>query len=96
MSGIEAAQLISQTVSTLKVNIISQHDSTVLRHATALPARAAVTKSQLSQDLILAIETVIAPPNLPVRKKRREMKWLRRDLLCRRDEDPIAAIVNSS
>ncbi len=97
MNGIEATQLIAQTISNVRVIIVSQNDSTVLQHVAALPAHGLVTKSQLSYDLVPAIEAAIVArkPAVPP-KKRLPKEVLRQDQSPERDGNPIAAIVHSS
>jgi len=62
LNGLEAAQLIRTEAPQSKMVILSQHEPSLMRQA-ALSAGAAayVTKSEVSRELMMAIETMIAP-----------------------------------
>ena len=60
MSGLEATRLVRTEVPRCKVIILSQHDSPqILSAAIKVGASAYVTKSQVAQELLSAIESVM-------------------------------------
>jgi DNA-binding NarL/FixJ family response regulator len=62
LNGLEAAQLIRKEAPRSKMVILSQHEPSLMREA-ALNAGASayVTKSEVSRELMMAIEEMISP-----------------------------------
>jgi DNA-binding NarL/FixJ family response regulator len=61
LNGLEAAQLIRAQTPDSKVVILSQHEPSVMRQsALAAGAAAYVTKSEVSRELLVAIEAMIS------------------------------------
>jgi len=61
LNGLEAAQLIRNEAPLSKVVILSQHEPSLMRQAAlSAGANAYVTKSEVSRELMMAIETMIA------------------------------------
>ena len=64
LNGLEAAQLIRTEAPESKMVILSQHEPSLMRQAAlSAGANAYVTKSEVSRELMMAIETMIAPGN---------------------------------
>jgi len=64
MNGLEAAELIRKQVPDSRIVILSQHEPQVVKQAAlSAGARAYVTKSQVSQELVTAIERIISSDN---------------------------------
>lgn len=64
LNGLEAAQLIRTEAPQSKMVILSQHEPSLMRQAAlSAGANAYVTKSEVSRELMMAIETMIAPGN---------------------------------
>lgn len=62
LNGLEAAQLIRTEAPQSKMVILSQHEPSLMRQAAlSAGANAYVTKSEVSRELMMAIETMIAP-----------------------------------
>jgi len=62
LNGLEAAQLIKSTAPRSKMVILSQHEPSLMRQAAlSAGASAYVTKSEVSRELMVAIETMIGP-----------------------------------
>jgi DNA-binding NarL/FixJ family response regulator len=62
LNGLEAAQLIRNEVPNSKMVILSQHEPSLMRQAAlSAGANAYVTKSEVSRELMLAIENLITP-----------------------------------
>jgi len=62
LNGLEAAQLIKSTATRSKMVILSQHEPSLMRQAAlSAGASAYVTKSEVSRELMVAIETMIGP-----------------------------------
>ncbi|HST11861.1 MAG TPA: response regulator transcription factor [Terriglobales bacterium] len=62
LNGLEAAQLIRNEAPESKMVILSQHEPSLMRQAAlSAGANAYVTKSEVSRELMMAIETMIAP-----------------------------------
>jgi DNA-binding NarL/FixJ family response regulator len=62
LNGLEAAQLIRSEAPQSKMVILSQHEPSLMRQAAlSAGADAYVTKSEVSRELMMAIETMIAP-----------------------------------
>jgi len=61
INGLEAAREIRRNVPESKVVILSQHEASLMKQsALAAGARAYVTKSEVSRELMIAIETMIS------------------------------------
>ena len=61
LNGLEAAELIREQVPNSRIVILSQHEPQILKQAAlSAGARAYVTKSEVSQELVMAIERIIA------------------------------------
>ena len=64
LNGLEAAQLIRNELPQSKMVILSQHEPSLMKQAAlSAGANAYVTKSEVSRELMMAIETMIAPGN---------------------------------
>jgi DNA-binding NarL/FixJ family response regulator len=64
MNGLEAAELIRKQIPDSRIVILSQHEPQVVKQAAlSAGARAYVTKSQVSQELVTAIERIISSDN---------------------------------
>jgi DNA-binding NarL/FixJ family response regulator len=64
LNGLEAAELIRKQVPGSRIVILSQHEPQVLKQAAlSAGARAYVTKSEVSQELVMAIEQIISSEN---------------------------------
>ena len=64
LNGLEAAQVIRTEMPQSKMVILSQHEPSLMRQAAlSAGANAYVTKSEVSRELMMAIETMIAPSN---------------------------------
>ncbi len=64
LNGLEAAQLIRTEAPQSKLVILSQHEPSLMRQAAlSAGANAYVTKSEVSRELMMTIETMIAPGN---------------------------------
>lgn len=64
LNGLEAAQVIRTEAPESKMVILSQHEPSLMRQAAlSAGANAYVTKSEVSRELMMAIETMIAPGN---------------------------------
>jgi len=64
LNGLEAAQVIRTEAPESKMVILSQHEPSLMRQAAlSAGANAYVTKSEVSRELMMAIETMIAPSN---------------------------------
>ena len=64
LNGLEAAQVIRNEAPQSKMVILSQHEPSLMRQAAlSAGANAYVTKSEVSRELMMAIETMIAPGN---------------------------------
>jgi len=64
LNGLEAAQVIRTEAPQSKMVILSQHEPSLMRQAAlSAGANAYVTKSEVSRELMMAIETMIAPGN---------------------------------
>jgi len=62
LNGLEAAQLIRNESPRSKMVILSQHEPSLMRQAAlGAGANAYVTKSEVSRELMMAIETIIEP-----------------------------------
>jgi len=62
LNGLEAAQVIRTEAPQSKMVILSQHEPSLMRQAAlSAGANAYVTKSEVSRELMMAIETMIAP-----------------------------------
>ena len=62
LNGLEAAQLIRTEAPQSKMVILSQHEPSLMKQAAlSAGANAYVTKSEVSRELMMAIETMIAP-----------------------------------
>ena len=62
LNGLEAAQVIRTEAPQSKMVILSQHEPSLMRQAAlSAGANAYVTKSEVSSELMMAIETMIAP-----------------------------------
>ncbi len=62
LNGLEAAQLIRNELPQSKMVILSQHDPSLMKQAAlSAGANAYVTKSEVSRELMMAIETMMAP-----------------------------------
>lgn len=62
LNGLEAAQLIRSEAPHSKMVILSQHEPALMRQAAlSAGASAYVTKSEVSRELMMAIETLISP-----------------------------------
>jgi DNA-binding NarL/FixJ family response regulator len=62
LNGLEAAQLIRNEAPQSKMVILSQHEPSLMKQAAlSAGANAYVTKSEVSRELMMAIETMIAP-----------------------------------
>jgi DNA-binding NarL/FixJ family response regulator len=61
LNGLEAAELIRKEVPDAKVVILSQHEPLIMKQAAlSVGARAYVTKSEVSQQLMTAIEQIVS------------------------------------
>jgi DNA-binding NarL/FixJ family response regulator len=61
MNGLEAARVIRTEAPRSKMVILSQHEPSLMRQAAlSAGARAYVTKSEVSRELMMAIETMIS------------------------------------
>jgi DNA-binding NarL/FixJ family response regulator len=61
LNGLEAAELIRKEVPDAKVVILSQHEPLIMKQAAlSAGARAYVTKSEVSQQLMTAIEQIVS------------------------------------
>ena len=64
LNGLEAAQVIRNEAPQSKMVILSQHEPSLMRQAAlSAGANAYVTKSEVSRELMVAIETMMAPGN---------------------------------
>jgi DNA-binding NarL/FixJ family response regulator len=64
LNGLEAAQVIRTEAPQSKMVILSQHEPSLMKQAAlSAGADAYVTKSEVSRELMMAIETMIAPGN---------------------------------
>jgi DNA-binding NarL/FixJ family response regulator len=64
LNGLEAAELIRKQVPDSRIVILSQHEPQVIKQAAlGAGARAYVTKSEVSQELVMAIERIISSEN---------------------------------
>lgn len=64
LNGLEAAELIRRQVPDSRIVILSQHEPQVIKQAAlSAGARAYVTKSEVSQELMMAIERIISSGN---------------------------------
>jgi DNA-binding NarL/FixJ family response regulator len=64
LNGLEAAQLIRIEAPQSKMVILSQHEPSLMKQAAlSAGANAYVTKSEVSRELMMAIETMMAPGN---------------------------------
>ena len=64
MNGLEAAQVIRTEAPRSKMVILSQHEPSLMRQAAlSAGASAYVTKSEVSRELMVAIETMISSGN---------------------------------
>ena len=64
LNGLEAAQVIRTEAPESKMVILSQHEPSLMRQAAlSAGANAYVTKSEVSRELMMAIETMMAPGN---------------------------------
>lgn len=64
LNGLEAAQVIRTEAPQSKMVILSQHEPSLMKQAAlSAGANAYVTKSEVSRELMMAIETMIAPSN---------------------------------
>jgi len=64
LNGLEAAQVIRTEAPESKMVILSQHEPSLMRQAAlSAGANAYVTKSEVSRELMMAIEMMIAPGN---------------------------------
>jgi DNA-binding NarL/FixJ family response regulator len=64
LNGLEAAQLIRNEAPQSKMVILSQHEPSLMKQAAlSAGANAYVTKSEVSRELMMAIETMMAPGN---------------------------------
>jgi DNA-binding NarL/FixJ family response regulator len=62
LNGLQAAQLIRSEAPGSKVVILSQHEPSLMRQAAlSAGANAYVTKSEVSRELMMAIESIISP-----------------------------------
>jgi DNA-binding NarL/FixJ family response regulator len=62
LNGLQAAQLIRTEAPDSKVVILSQHEPSLMRQAAlSAGANAYVTKSEVSRELMMAIESIISP-----------------------------------
>lgn len=62
LNGLEAAQLIRNEAPHSKMVILSQHEPSLMRQAAlSAGASAYVTKSEVSRELMAAIESLISP-----------------------------------
>lgn len=62
LNGLEAAVLICKQVPGSRIVILSQHEPQVIKQAAlGAGAKAYVTKSQVSQELVTAIERLMSP-----------------------------------
>ena len=62
LNGLEAAQLIRSEAPHSKMVILSQHEPSLMRQAAlSAGASAYVTKSEVSRELMMAIETLLSP-----------------------------------
>ena len=62
LNGLEAAQLIRSEAPRSKMVILSQHEPSLMRQAAlSAGASAYVTKSEVSRELMMAIENLISP-----------------------------------
>src|ERR1700756_2455814 len=62
LNGLEAAQLIRSEAPRSKMVILSQHEPSLMRQAAfCAGASAYVTKSEVSRELMMAIETLLSP-----------------------------------
>jgi len=62
LNGLEAAQLIRNEAPQSKMVILSQHEPSLMKQAAiSAGADAYVTKSEVSRELMMAIETMMAP-----------------------------------
>jgi DNA-binding NarL/FixJ family response regulator len=62
MNGLEAAREIRRNIPESKVVILSQHEAALMKQsALAAGAGAYVTKSEVSRELMSAIETITSP-----------------------------------
>jgi two-component system nitrate/nitrite response regulator NarL len=63
LNGLEAAQLIRSEAPHSKMVILSQHEPALMRQAAlSAGASAYVTKSEVSRELMMAIETLLLSP----------------------------------
>jgi DNA-binding NarL/FixJ family response regulator len=61
LNGLQAAQLIRSEAPDSKVVILSQHEPSLMRQAAlSAGANAYVTKSEVSRELMMAIESIIS------------------------------------
>ena len=61
LNGLQAAQLIRSEAPGSKVVILSQHEPSLMRQAAlSAGANAYVTKSEVSRELMMAIESIIS------------------------------------
>src|SRR4029077_17996413 len=62
LNGLQAAQLIRNSAPRSKLVILSQNEPSLIRQAAlSAGASAYVTKSEVSRELMIAIETLISP-----------------------------------
>lgn len=63
LNGLEAAQVIRNEAPRSKMVILSQHEPALMRQAAlSAGANAYVTKSEVSRELMMAIESMISTP----------------------------------
>lgn len=64
LNGLEAAQMIRSEAPRSKMVILSQHEPSLMKQAAlSAGANAYVTKSEVSRELMVAIETMVSQPD---------------------------------
>ena len=64
LNGLEAAQMIRNEAPRSKMVILSQHEASLMKQAAlSAGAHAYVTKSEVSRELMMAIESMVARPD---------------------------------